>query len=858
MAARSASHDDGQPPAAEDDLDQLNATIDQLEAEIQATIVHDYEPLLAHIAKIKTSGARLGELEQRIQSVQDVQMRLRRRVRIPYEHLTLYTNQLENLHAASEAVAQLSKFFQLTRRLRLLLDTTMTSITTPPISSPKTFGAIDESDDRAQRLITAAVTLREIDRLPGIEPHRTRVAKLSAELDAVDELRSRLINGADHCLGEGFRRSHQPDLAVGVQIYHHLGRLGPPLTALLDEELAAFATAVATWLNFTAGPKDPKVSTAATGNKFWDLLDVLLDSLAAAATKVYTLEKVLVRKRDGMVAAGGGGSVATSSQAPTLLDAVVSELGTGPVTYFWQHIAEHLLNLFQRLLQTQSAVGQTLVTNYPKLLLRLHSLYSVLAPLQSHATAAVSTTTVAGSPTVHDRYDQVPENVLLLRSFGALEAGYLARLEARLGDLVATAFGIVPGATGVSGMGPGGSGLRGAGTTRSHDPQPVLVPARGQITVLVRNLFNELEITQFDSALSARILQLIMQQLTVFLRYTEKMVSTDSKAYFIGYSDATKTMPTPQLTNADLINAVGILNDQVRLNLAKFPKLDPTRTEATAQLAPRVLNRILSPLVEHILFSIQGTVGKMHAEGAYATPPSSSADGPNATPNHQSAGQARYSVYMIELAHRIRYIRRLIEKLDLPADPCRADLVRTLGARALLLFVRHISLVPNLRDTGKMQVTEDATQLEFSLTQLLARAKLEVKDLGDPYQALREFRTVLFMEIRQIPGCCGSHSVAIGDGKQSQGLSGQQQQPRFTSLPTSTVVQYLIGQCHPKDIPTTPAAHLGLSLPDYSDWLDTHSEAEALAMLRELVGRYVLTDGDAPSDAAQALRTILL
>ena len=65
-------------------------------------------------------------------------------------------------------------------------------------------------------------------------------------------------------------------------------------------------------------------------------------------------------------------------------------------------------------------------------------------------------------------------------------------------------------------------------------------------------------------------------------------------------------------------------------------------------------------------------------------------------------------------------------------------------------FVRHASLIRPLSETGKLRLTQDMTQLELSLAQIVT----DTSSLGWVYEELRAFRQLLFLEtdaVAQLP-----------------------------------------------------------------------------------------------------------
>ncbi|KAJ1964569.1 hypothetical protein IWQ62_002896 [Dispira parvispora] len=705
MASPQSGPDDGTK------LGDLEQRLLHTEAKIQTHILTHYESLLQHTARIKTSGSRLHELRTLLQATQTTQDRLRTKIRVPYEHLAMYTRQIEHLHQAADALDAITKYTQLSHRLTLLLARDPTS---------HSYGM-------------AAMVLSNINELQ-IQYDFTGVTCVQAQAACLEQLRSQVTCYADAALREGFTKQDTGRLAEGVQIYHHLGQLGLQLRDLLDGEYQQLVTIIDSWYALATTPSD---GSSRILKEFWEQLDGLLETLSGTAIKVYTLERVLGHRR-------GAGASETE-------DTITKPLGERPTTYYWHRVVDYFRTLFTASETSKGLAQSALSKHYPKLLLRLHSLYSTLAPFQP-------TTASRG------RYEQTPEHMLLRSCFGSFETQYLARLDTRLTNQVQAAF-----------VGPTG------------DKRHPVVPTSKLTRTLVRTALSELEIVDFDTLLTRQVLHRLTQRLSMFLDQTHKLITTDSRAYFIGNSKTTEAAsPAVQLQNLEVAIVVHTLGTELAIASTTYPSL-----RKVSRAADDACYRILNPLFEHITVTLQGTVAKLY------------------TRSHNTSS-SRYTADVVELAHQIRYVRRLCEKLA--PVPSVAERVCQLSQRVLQLFIRHVSLLPVREESGKLQLTEDLTQLEFSLNQLLSSSKLALKDLGDMYQAVREFRVLLFMELAQIPS---------------------NRATQLSTLPGHVVLHYVLGQAWP--ILPRPHEALQMNMEDYSDWLDMHSESDIQAHVRRIV-----------------------
>ncbi|KAJ1980433.1 hypothetical protein H4R35_001129 [Dimargaris xerosporica] len=751
-------------------LDALNTEIEALEGQIQSQILTDYEALLAHITCIKASGTQLSDLKAQFHTLHDVQNRLRRRVRVPYEHLTLYTTQLENLHAASEAVAYVAKYHQLAARLQNLLG----------CASREASGV--HRDQWIQDCIAAAATVSDIEALECQQPYENTEA-IASRRGVVEQLKSRLVNQADEALTTGFAKSDSGQLALGVQLFHSLGQLPQRVHALVAEEhqrLRHHPDLLVEFQSLAARPAGSLIPA------IWAPIDQWLEELAVGAGRVYSLERTLAQKRE----AGLPGA---------LLNAVVDDLATRPVIFFWNGVTDALTITLAQVESTASSVVQALGTHYPKLLTRLHTFFGVIAPHQRP-------TRRRGQ---EDRYEHAPENMLLLRCFAAMENQYIMRCEARLAERQRQIW-VVAEPAKVALLRP----------TPRADPawQP---PSPNDVRMFVRALVHELEIVQFDALLANQVHQRVRSQLNTFTIRVEELISTTPAATTVGFSDATETVAEDLCTNLALCNALSTLVDHTRLWSESVTRLPSLQLNDAANKAQALQDRILTPLFGHFMTSMHEAVVKLHSERVYRTVPSS------------AARSARHSGYVIELAHKIKYIRKANE--GLLRSPSKTARIQTLCDELLWLFLGHVSLLAGgLSEPGKLQLTEDLTQLEFSLNQLLVGVGSSLKDLGQPYQAVRELRTLVFADPSQVP----------------QLLSTQLQ-----AIPSYTIAQYLLSQASPP-LPT-PLSHLGLTPAEYLAWVGDHSNAERQSLFVQLLNQVKALNASSKDKAGVLVAEVL-
>jgi len=189
-------------------------------------------------------------------------------------------------------------------------------------------------------------------------------------------------------------------------------------------------------------------------------------------------------------------------------------------------------------------------------------------------------------------------------------------------------------------------------------------------------------------------------------------------------------------------------------------------------------------------------------------------------------------------------MKDLIDKLDFvrtqilarySVGPLNSEWAVSVVKHVLRTFVLHVSIARPLGEMGKLQLTNDMTELEFALSALMAVedasassaplsglqsarnkqsnrtslrkpvAKLET--IGDDYKALRGLRPLLFFDTQHLVS--PSHTVGI---------------------PPLIVIHHIIVRS------TGPVLTLPHLLQDWSEaeyvrWIDDHNEKERLALI---------------------------
>ena len=151
--------------------------------------------------------------------------------------------------------------------------------------------------------------------------------------------------------------------------------------------------------------------------------------------------------------------------------------------------------------------------------------------------------------------------------------------------------------------------------------------------------------------------------------------------------------------------------------------------------------------------------------------------------------------------------------------------VAAFAERILELFTRHVCLVRDLGENGKMRLTKDMGELESAVEEHLR----PVASLGAPYKALRALRPYLFLTTEEI-----ASSEAVKD------------------LPTTCALMHLYSRA-PREL-ATPYQRAGLTPSLYSKWLDKHDDDEAWEGVKQTLDAYEAKGNSNP--VVEVMRTI--
>uniref|UniRef100_A0A3Q2D939 Conserved oligomeric Golgi complex subunit 5 n=1 Tax=Cyprinodon variegatus TaxID=28743 RepID=A0A3Q2D939_CYPVA len=322
-------------------------------------------------------------------------------------------------------------------------------------------------------------------------------------------------------------------------------------------------------------------------------------------------------------------------------------------------------------------------------------------------------------------------------------------------------------------------------------------PSADELDSIIRTISSELNVASVDQNLSLAVARNAAKTVQLFCVKSEQLLCTQGDA-----SQVIGPLTDGQRRNIAVVNSLYRLQQAVTKVTAVAGTSPPAAVEAltsSLEAVQALMNGAVQPLLQSVSDSIEAIIITLHQEDFSG--PVSGSERP-AVP---------CSLYMKELQG---FISRIMADYfsHFQCSDFVYDRTEPVAQRAVLLFLRHASLLRPLGEGGKMRLAADFAQMEMAVAPLCRR----VSDLGKPYRMLRSFRPLLFQTSELI-----ASSPAVGD-----------------LIPYSTVLHFLFSRAPPEL--RSPHQRAEWSIARYSQWLDDHpSEKDRLALIRGALEAYV-------------------
>ncbi|KAF7727816.1 hypothetical protein EC973_007047 [Apophysomyces ossiformis] len=729
-------------------LSKLSFSIDSLNKQIQREVTNNYESLLGQVRGIQELEVVLSTVQSNIVELNGSLHNLATKIRDPYDQLQTYAIQLENFQATSDILRRLHRYLLLTRRLQTQL--------------PSQEGKLNVAE---RDIAAAALTVHELETIM-TEPDLEGIDLVESETPLIQKSRERIDEEANRLLTEGVENQNQAKMAAGLQVYHNMKEMGERVHELTTKMLDSLVNEIKHVVDMqslqkeirgtgaTSGPAVRRTNNEpAFGNQqvlaqaVWGRMEQLMKTMSDCCAKIYSLEKVLEIKKDSFTHASFSEEVAKA------LD------DTNLVSHFWRILSSSFEKELKEATKVSTFLQNTFVGDYPKLLRLLHEFFARVG---------------VHNGTLSD-YTQSPEYVIMLRSFGTFESGFLARSLTRMYDTVNAAF-------------PAHGGL-----SRT-------VPGRTSVLNVTRVIGNELGMAAFEPHLLQAVAKNAVKTLNMFCVKCEGLLPASEQAIY-------SAMPNNSISvslnmNIELANLLYYMHQSVWKILEEYPEKTVDIVKQGAEDCRRLMLAIGEKLVKSVQNDAERVLLRVHQED-FSGKVSRGFDPEN---------DGSTSGYTKELAKHVRYYHtHIFSRLSCGTEP-RAW-VRLIGKSILHIFLFQASIVRPLSEAGKLKLAGDMAELEFTLSQFMSEYEAKMEDLGKEYKALRAFRPLLFLDSAQLTA---AHHTS--------------------DLPKIILIHHLVVRSQSSSKPLSlPGTVYDLSRREYMKWMDGQSEEETVQLALDAI-----------------------
>ncbi|KAI9250271.1 Golgi transport complex subunit 5-domain-containing protein [Sporodiniella umbellata] len=373
---------------------KLTFGIDMLNKQIQEQVNTNYETLLKQSTGMKDMEKVVDAIEFDVDQLHDSLQSIAIKIVDPYQNLSQYARQFENLQATCDLLRKLHRFIVLKHRLETQLLSTSS----------------------ADHISTAALILYELETVIK-ECDFDGIDIVALALPEIGESRDRIEQEANNLLREGIESQNQSKMAAGLQVFYNIKEMGQKLQQIVEEMLDNLIQEIRQVVNVQSLQKaiggNASKNTSQWTTLLWERMGALMKSMGDYCIKIYSLEKVLEIKKDPLT------QVSFLEEVAKVLDA------SSLISHFWQVLSANFEKELKQAVRASTFVHTIFVGDYPKLLKFLHEFFSRLA---------------LSNGTPLSDYLQTPEYVIMLRSFHAFQTGFVTKSRQKMFDAVNTAF----------------------------------------------------------------------------------------------------------------------------------------------------------------------------------------------------------------------------------------------------------------------------------------------------------------------------------------------------------------------------------------------------------------------------------
>ncbi|KAG6920111.1 hypothetical protein DXG01_010179 [Tephrocybe rancida] len=825
-------------PAKEDisvSISKLTFSIDDVSKQIKNVVSTHHESFLSQAANAHSLSGSLTSVRVGLNDLDSSLDKLRLKIRVPYQSLQAHVSRLQKLQQASDVLRRTSRFVVLARRLQLQMADmeSSTGSAEAPAKSTKAdrfsdatgLSTPDLEDEKERTIAKAALSIAELVSLldgpdssknaGNLSRNRERatssvppasdsdnnvtehgvplrsITAVAAHVHFIEEARTKVTDEMESMVLIGLTTLNQSLLASSLQTAYNL-RVLPQLVQNLILDLSqAVEERIRSAFDLAKISKEALAKDTATSPQspptYRSRVRTEPTNVTAphfTATLWSRLEVMIEDMADCCIKVYTLEKVLklkkdTVTQA-LFLDEAMKLLENKPSATFWTSLGRSLEKHARDAAKSSTFLQQTLSTGYPRLLRLFHEFFAKIA---------VHTDTVYG-PTY-----QSPETVFVLRSLFNFESLYLLRSTNKLNEAVAQAF---------------------SGGARAPPGAPEGIN-------IARTVINELDSARFDPLLVRAVAKNVASSINMLLSRIDNLVVRDRSAVTLMGPTA-----TPQQTsNAQL--ATCLYQCWLKLDTLKgdhteavFDALNPG-----IQNVYKAYEQLVDPLMTAIRRELSAIIVKLHRIDF----------GQDVDP---MSGMGGSSFYMKDLVEKLSFIKsEIIQKFSI--GEAGKTWVVSIVKYVIRTFVMHVSIARPLGESGKLRLTSDMAELEFSLSAFLvgnpqSKRGGDLETVGDEYRVLRAMRPLLFLDNSMLA-----------------------EPERTAGLPPLIVLHHILVR---SPMPLPHNLH-GWQEAEYVRWVGEHTDGEAWSLIEgglshwEKISESEGLDNTVAKEYIQLARTVL-
>ncbi|KIJ19018.1 hypothetical protein PAXINDRAFT_128297 [Paxillus involutus ATCC 200175] len=795
-------------PAKEDisvAISKLDLGIEDISKQIKALVTAHHEDLLQHASNVSQLSGSLSSVRRGLDDVEFSVEKLRQKIRVPYQALQTNVTRLQRIQQANDALRRTARFAVLVKRLETQMSE-LASYEGASSAKEKQAATTDEpsadhQEEKERTVAKAALSIAELSALldgpdedqEGALSHTDAESMLPANTNSIPlrsvnaaaahipfitNARKKVTEEMQAMVVQGLTSLDQSLLASSLQTAYNL-RVLPTLVQRLVRDLSeAVEERIQNAFDLSRISKEivtkeqhqqPSQGLLYKSRVRTEPTNITAPQFAAALWS--RLESLVEEMAGCCIKVYTLEKVLNVKKDPltgvSFLDESMTALENKPSSAFWASLGKSLEKFARDAAKSSTFLQQTLSSGYPKLLRLLHEFFASIA---------------VHTDTVYTQSYQSPETILVLRSVSTFEALYVSRSSTRLNEAVAQAF---------------------SGGSRAP-------PGANEAINIVWTVTNELDSARFDPLLVRAVARNAATSLEGILSKADGLIVMDRSAVSL-----LGPMATPQQ----------VLNGQVATCLyhcwTKLEKLVEEHTDSVSTAIRPSINKIragyeqvVDPLMTAIKRELAAIVSRLHRlDLQKAIDP--------------MAGMAGTSLYMKDLVDKLNFVKTGI--LSNFAPEVTRTWTPTIVKYVIRIFVLHASIARPLGEGGKLQLTTDMTELEFSLSGFLADGPQSkrggnLESIGEEYKTLRAMRPLLFLDNAYLAS-----------------------PERTAGLPPLVVLHHILVR---SPVPLPHTLH-GWQEAEYVRWIDEHSPQEAWSLVGSSITHWEKREHDVDGKGAE-------